>query len=199
MQNHIGRTGLPPPIYTIGHSNHTIERFVELLQRHAVDVVVDVRSSPYSRYATWFNRAPLKASLSEVGIKYLFLGEKLGGLPDGAEFYDEKGHVLYGRLAASPGFVEGIERLSKGISDYRVALMCGEENPAECHRNLLIAKVLADRDMEIVHIRGDGSLEPWVAPQGPEQLALGSEGGEPEWRSTQSVSRRSRRRSSSDS
>ena len=186
-------------VYTVGHSNHTLERFIELLRTHLIEVVVDVRSSPYSRYATWFDREPLKASLSEGGVMYLFLGDKLGGLPKAAEFYDKEGYVLYGRVAASPEFAQGIERLMTGISDYRIALMCGEENPTDCHRNLLIGKVLADRDVEVIHIRGDGTLKPRVIPQGPEQLALGSEGGEPEWTSTQSVSRRSRRRSSSDS
>ena len=186
-------------VYTVGHSNHSLEKFLGLLAANRIEVLVDVRSSPYSRYATWYNREPLKASLSQAGIKYIFLGDKLGGLPDGDEFYDEEHHVDYRRIAASPAFAEGIDRLMTGIPDYRIAVMCGEENPTDCHRNLLIGKVLADMDVEVVHIRGDGALEPRGDSRAPAQLALGHEGEEAEWRSTRSVSPRNRPRSSSDS
>jgi uncharacterized protein (DUF488 family) len=89
----------------------------------------------------------------------LFLGKELGGRPESSEFYDAEGFVLYSRIAESPLFLEGIERLITGITTYRVALMCGEENPANCHRRLLVGRVLAKRGVSVRHIRGDGTVQ----------------------------------------
>lgn len=149
-------------IFTIGHSNHDEQTFVDLLQQHRIDVVADVRSQPYSKYTTHFNAGKIKLALASAGIRYVFLGQQLGGRPDDPQFYDAHGYVLYDRLAASPAFLEGIERLEEGIQKHRVALMCGEENPAECHRNLLVGRVLAARGVELCHIRADGRLQSQV-------------------------------------
>lgn len=146
-------------LFSIGHSNIEQDQFCDLLVKHQIEVVVDVRSSPYSRYTTQFNRETLKAALEQHGIKYLFMGEQLGGRPVGEEFYDDKGHVLYYRLAEADFFREGIQRLRKGSNQYRVAMMCSEEDPAVCHRMLLISRVLTDSGEKVAHIRGDGSLQ----------------------------------------
>jgi uncharacterized protein (DUF488 family) len=146
-------------VYTIGHSNHDEQTLLDLLKQHGIDVVADVRSQPYSKYTTHFNADQIKAALTGVGVRYVFLGQQVGGRPDGPEFYDADGYVLYDRLAESPLFLEGIQRLEKGIRNYRVALLCSEENPAECHRNLLVGRVLAGRGAELWHIRGDGRLQ----------------------------------------
>lgn len=146
-------------LFTVGHSNHPFEAFLELLKRHEIEVLVDVRSSPYSRYVFHFNREELQRAMQPTGIKYLFLGKELGGRPDGDEFYDVEGHVLYYRRAESPEFLSGIERLEKGIKQYRVAITCSEENPTTCHRHLLVSRVLANRGVKVQHIRGDGRLQ----------------------------------------
>jgi len=146
-------------VFTIGHSNHDEPTFVNLLKKHQIDVVADVRSQPYARYATHFNADQIQPALTEAGIRYVFLGRQLGGRPDGPDFYDADGHVLYDRVAVSTPFEQGIERLIKGVERYRVAIMCGEENPLECHRNLLVGRVLAQRGIEVWHIRGDGRLQ----------------------------------------
>jgi uncharacterized protein (DUF488 family) len=146
-------------IYTIGHSNHPLEAFLDLLHARHIDVLVDVRSRPYSKYAPHFNGQTLKEAVVAAGIRYAFFGKELGGRPDGAQFYDADGHVLYGRVAESPLFLEGISRLEKGIPKYRVAMMCSEENPAVCHRRLLVARVLTARGVSARHIRGDGRLQ----------------------------------------
>ena len=146
-------------VLTIGHSNHPAEHFLDLLKSHAVQVVVDTRSQPYSKYAMQFDQAELKTALSGAGIRYLFLGQELGGRPDGDEFYDEEGHVLYDRLAETCLFQEGLSRLERGIRDYKVAMLCAEENPAACHRRLLIGRVLLDRGIQVEHIRGDGRIQ----------------------------------------
>ena len=146
-------------IFTIGHSTHSLEVFIDLLQSHKIDVLLDVRSKPFSRSSPQFNKEELEKAVRAKGIKYLFLGKELGGRPQGSEFYDAKGFVLYSRIAESPLFVEGIDRLIKGIKNYRVTVMCGEENPANCHRRLLVGWVLAERGAGVRHIRGDGAIQ----------------------------------------
>ena len=148
-----------PVIFTIGHSNHTEEVFLGLLARHRIDVLADVRSHPYSRYNPHFNRESLQQAVKGAGVRYLFLGEQLGGRPDDPESYDRAGHVLYWRVAESPVFLEGIERLERGREEYRVALMCSEEDPAVCHRYLLVSRVLTERGVGVEHIRGDGAAQ----------------------------------------
>jgi uncharacterized protein (DUF488 family) len=146
-------------IYTVGHSNQTMERFLALLERHGIQILVDVRSHPYSRYVPHFNRPALEDAVERKGVQYLYLGEELGGRPVGGEYYDAKGYVLYGRVAKAPFFRKGIERLEDEAALSRVALMCSEEDPTNCHRRLLIARVLAGEGVAVVHIRGDGALQ----------------------------------------
>ena len=146
-------------VLTIGHSNHQVEHFLDLLKSHSVQVVADTRSYPYSEYATQFDQKPLKMALEVDGIGYVFLGRELGGCPDGDEFYDEQGHVLYSRVAETELFREGVSRLEKGIREYKVAMLCAEENPAACHRRLLVGRVLSNRGIQVDHIRGDGRVQ----------------------------------------
>jgi uncharacterized protein (DUF488 family) len=146
-------------ILTIGHSNHAVEKFIALIKGNHIDVVVDVRSKPYSRFASQFNKSVIDDSLYANGIRYLFLGDKIGGKPDNPIFYDTEGHLIYSRIAESPAFHEGIERLIKGSGQYRLALMCSEENPLNCHRYHLISKDIEASGIAVVHIRGDGRLQ----------------------------------------
>ena len=186
---------MPATILTIGHSNHTIAKLLGLLQANAVEVLVDTRSQPYSKYTSQFNREALQAAIAEAGIKYLYMGRELGGRPDGAEFYDADGRVLYGKVAESRPFADGIERVLSGSARYRVALLCAEEDPRDCHRRLLVARVLAERGATIEHIRADGRLQPEEAlraeleAEHPEraQLTLFDPPELDEWKSTRSV------------
>jgi uncharacterized protein (DUF488 family) len=182
-------------VYTIGHSAHTYEDLAGILLRHHIDVVVDTRSAPYSRFAPQFDREILQRGLTNSGIRYLFLGGELGGRPKNAGYYDAQGHVLYGRMTADRAFLSAIERLERGIAEFRVALLCGEENPAHCHRRLLVGRVLSERGHELLHIRGDGRLQTdaEVAAESGKLLvngqpALFAELDEDQWRSTASVS-----------
>ncbi len=147
-----------PVLYTIGHSNHDQDYFCELLQKFAIGVLADVRSSPYSRYTSQFNSEELKAALATKGIGYVFLGDQLGGRPTDPEHFDEQGRALYHRMAASEPFLQGVDRLEGGLRKYRVAIMCSEEDPTVCHRFLLVSRVMAERGTTIRHIRGDGTL-----------------------------------------
>jgi uncharacterized protein (DUF488 family) len=177
------------PLLTIGHSNHSAEHFRWLLAKHGVEVLVDVRSWPHSRYVEWADRSRIGDVAREAGAEYLFLGKELGGRPDADQCYDEAGHVLYGKVAKSSEFRAGIERLLRGSTRYRVAIMCSEEDPASCHRRLLVAKVLLERGLTIGHIRGDGRCE---VESEPIDLAEGSlfDDEESLWRSSLSVSRK---------
>jgi len=179
----------PVDIYSVGHSNHELERFLALLRENEIEVVVDVRSNPRSRFAPHFNREALERSLGNQGIEYLFLGAELGGRPAGDEFYDDDGHVLYSRVAETEAFRSGIERLVSEGRRARIAAMCSEEDPTTCHRRLLVARVLTELGVHVVHIRGDGRIqsEDELAAVEPQQTLFAEEAP---WRSTRSVSPR---------
>ena len=155
-----------PTLYTVGHSNHSEEKFLDLLRQHEIEVLVDVRSQPFSRYNPQFNDSNLKRALESAGIRYLFMGDQLGGRPEGEELLDDEGRALYHRMAESPAFLTGIERLQRGIAEHRTAIMCSEEDPAVCHRHLLVTRVVCGRGIAVLHIRGDGRLdtEEQIAP-----------------------------------
>ncbi|MBI2192005.1 MAG: DUF488 family protein [Planctomycetes bacterium] len=198
-------TGVPQAVrrmFSIGHSNHPLDTFLGLLKQYNVEVVVDTRSRPYSKYASQFDTDPLREALGKAGFKYLFLGRELGGRPDSAEFYDTEGHVLYSRLAESSLFLEGIRRLENGAQKYRVVLLCSEEDPAGCHRRLLVGRVLASRGIVLDHIRGDGRLQPEADLVKEEEARRGTslfpQAEENTWKSIRSVSPRKPRPSSSE-
>jgi uncharacterized protein (DUF488 family) len=146
------------PVLTIGHSTHSLEAFVALLRQHSVTALAAVRSAPYSRFNPQFNREALEQGLKAHGIKYVFLGRELGARSDDRSCY-ENGRVQYARLARTELFRSGVERVVRGANDYRVALMCAEKEPLECHRTLLVARALAELGIVVQHILADGRLE----------------------------------------
>jgi uncharacterized protein (DUF488 family) len=145
-------------LYTIGHSNHEMGVFLGLLRRHGLTAVGDVRSQPYSRYVPQYSRDALGTALAEAGIAYVFLGKELGARSDNPACYRE-GKVQYDRLAEEPIFAEGIGRVLQGIQRYRIALMCAEKDPLDCHRALLVARRLFESGVAVNHILADGALE----------------------------------------
>lgn len=184
-------------IYTIGHSAHPGDALAALLRQFEIVVLVDTRSSPYSRFAPQFDREALRRLLQNAGIQYLFMGDELGGRPAGEMYYDGSGRVLYGKRTSAEDFLRGIERLERGMAQFRVALLCSEEDPAHCHRRLLVGRVLVERGHELVHIRGDGRCESEATvaevsgkPLVAAQPALFAELNEDQWKSTASVSPR---------
>lgn len=152
-----GKTVPPATIYSIGHSNHTIERFLDLLRGAGIETVLDVRSIPHSRRFPQFGRAKLETSLRADGIGYVFLGGSLGGKPTGG------GPVDYEEIAATAAFSTGLMRAEQEGAARRVALMCAEKAPLDCHRTVLIARHLADRGQEIMHVLADGTTLPHAA------------------------------------
>lgn len=148
----------PIVAFTIGHSTHPVEVFISLLKQHAVTALADVRSAPFSRFNPQFNKDALDRELKTHGIKYVFLGRELGARSDDPSCY-ENGRVQYGRLARTELFKQGIARVMKGAGEHRIALMCAEKEPLECHRTLLVARALDEQGVEVVHILGNGRLE----------------------------------------
>lgn len=147
-------------MFTIGHSRHTAEHFAGLLRTHAIERVVDVRSQPYSMWATHFDRDPLVQALEGIAVDYVFLGRQLGGRPADRAFYRVDGTVDYALRAAAPDFEAGILQLVMLARDRRTTILCAEEDPTRCHRRMLVAPALARVGVAVVHVRGDGRLEP---------------------------------------
>ncbi len=145
-------------VLTVGHSTHSFDAFVRLLKRYEVTALADVRSAPYSRFNPQFNKDALERNLKPHGIKYVFLGRELGARSNDPSCY-ESGRVQYARLARTKHFRQGIERVVRGAQEHRIALMCAEREPLECHRTLLVARALDEEGVGVAHILGDGGLE----------------------------------------
>lgn len=147
-----------PEVFTIGHSNHPIGAFLALLERHRTAAVADVRSVPYSRRHPQFNRRTLDRSLGQNGIRYLFLGAELGARTPDPSCYDDEGKALFSRLAQTGLFLRGIARVLEEAAHFRLAVLCAERDPANCHRTILVAPVLRKRGARVTHILADGGL-----------------------------------------
>ena len=145
-------------LFSVGHSTHSIEDFIALLKGHRIDVVADVRSTPFSKFNPQFNKDHLAGALQKAGIKYAFFGNELGARVDDPSCYVE-GKVQYARLATRPEFQNAIARLIKGAVECRIALMCAEKEPLDCHRTILVSEALKKAGCEVSHIHADGSLE----------------------------------------
>ncbi|MEB3279261.1 MAG: DUF488 domain-containing protein [Lyngbya sp.] len=146
-------------LFTIGHSNHNIETFIELLQQHQITAVADVRSHPYSRRFPQFNQSELQTALKQVNIRYVFLGRELGARAEDLSCYDSMGKAVYERIAATGSFTEGIQRILNGVKTHRIALMCAEKDPMTCHRSILVCRNLRQSGLTINHILSEGQLE----------------------------------------
>jgi uncharacterized protein (DUF488 family) len=149
----------PGVIWTIGHSNMSIERFQELLRAHEIELLVDVRTAPYSRHWPQFSRDALARSVQVGGVAYLFLGRELGGKPDDPTLRGPHGLPDYDAIAATPLYQEGIARLEALAREQRTTFMCSEGDPAQCHRERLVARTLRAQGWQVRHILTDGSIQ----------------------------------------
>ncbi len=147
-------------VLTIGHSNHSIEKFIGLLHQHDVEVLVDARSQPFSRFSPHFSRKPLERAVTDASMVYMFMGDALGGRPKAQELYDANGKVLYDKVEEQEFYRAGIARLVDTIRQRRVCVLCCEEDPSQCHRRLLVTRTLLHSGVEVLHVRGTGQLEP---------------------------------------
>ncbi|MEO8288440.1 MAG: DUF488 domain-containing protein [Chloroflexota bacterium] len=150
-------------IYTVGHSNGTPNGFIELLRKHGVEAIVDVRSAPYSQYTPHFNREAIAEMLQDAGIIYVYAGEYLGGRPQDPTCYkhgrvptgkvDYLKLVDYAEVAKRPWFQKGISKLIDIAGEHRTAIMCSEEDPRHCHRYHLITPALERLEHRVMHLR----------------------------------------------
>jgi uncharacterized protein (DUF488 family) len=145
------------PILTIGHSRHPLERFLSLLKAARVTAVADMRSAPVSRFSPQFNKCALAASLAKHGIDHIFLGQALGGRPGRPEMFTKE-RADYEKMAASPEFRAGLARLIEAAEQNRVAAMCSETDPLDCHRCLLVGRALAGAGLDVGHILASGEI-----------------------------------------
>jgi uncharacterized protein (DUF488 family) len=169
-------------VFTIGHSNHPFDHFVGLLRRHGIEALADVRSRPYSRFVPHFSKEKLERLLREENIGYLYFGGELGGKPQAGEA--QSSAIAYRRRIEQPAFRQAIERLLAAAGAQRVALMCRERDPLDCHRLHLICRYLAPMGLDIRHILPNGEVEAQAATErrllarvGAEELPLFQGGG----------------------
>ncbi len=146
-------------IFSIGHSTHDLNDFLDLLNQHKITAIADVRSTPYSRRFPQFNRENLKKSLKKTEIAYVFLGEELGARSDNPCCYNDNDKVDYEKVSETILFKEGMKRLADGAKNFNICMMCSEKEPLDCHRSILIGRHLDQDQFILKHIKSDGSLE----------------------------------------
>lgn len=146
-------------VLSIGHSSLPYEQFIARLKSFDINAVADVRSAPFSRHFPQYNREALKTELARDGVAYAFLGKELGGRPAQTESYTD-GVADYEKMARTPLFQEGLQRLLQGARRYRIAVMCSERDPLDCHRCLLVGRALKERGISVEHIVDNGSSVP---------------------------------------
>jgi uncharacterized protein (DUF488 family) len=147
-----------PSLFTIGHSDHEMAKFVALLQQHGVTAIADVRSQPYSRFTPQFNRETVAEALKRAGVHYVFFGRELGARRSERESY-RNGQARYELIKDLPAFQEGLDRIRRGVATQRITLMCAEKDPITCHRTVLVCRQLRQEPFDIRHILEDGTIE----------------------------------------
>lgn len=147
-------------IYTIGHSSHSREYFIELLRSFHIQTVIDIRSVPYSKFVPHFNKEMIKQYLQSNGLYCIYMAQEFGARQEDPSLYHREGYLDFQKVRAQPFFKEGIERLKKGLTkEHSIALMCTEKDPIDCHRSILIAPALVEEDIDVIHILENGSSE----------------------------------------
>ena len=156
-------TGIQPdtiPIFTIGYGARSVEDLVAALRRYDIHYVVDIRSAPYSRYKPEFNKDALERALTAGGFRYIFMGDTLGGRPDDADCYDAVGKVDYEKVKTKAFYRSGLERIETAFKQQqRIALMCSEGKPQDCHRSKLIGESLTEANITVAHIDESDELK----------------------------------------
>lgn len=146
-------------IFTIGHSTHSIEDFINLLKLHNINYIMDVRSIPYSKYIPHFNRESISSTLTNQNINYKFLGDVFGAKVKDITLYNEDGVLDFDKVRQTPKFITLVDNLILGINQgNKICLMCSEKDPTQCHRSIMISRSFYDKDIQIAHILSNGSI-----------------------------------------
>jgi|TARA_Y100000310_G_scaffold343990_1_gene454403 uncharacterized protein (DUF488 family) len=157
-------------IYTVGHSNHNIEKFIGLLKANGIESIIELRSVPKSKYSPHFNKPNLTYELSRNGIRYLDMGKYLGGRPDDKTVLNIENKIEEDLIEKKEWYLNSIMRLINLSKESKVAIMCSEENPNNCHRGYIITHTLLKKGEEVSHIRGSGKIQ--FAQRIPKQMGL---------------------------
>ena len=147
-------------IFTIGHSNQSIDSYLSILELNKINCIVDIRSRPYSKYVNQFNKENLEKFLRNKHIKYIFMGKELGAKRNEKILYAKEGYLDFDKFSNTQIFISGIQRIKIGIEKgYRIAIMCTEKEPLDCHRTLLIARILYKEGYEVLNILENGEIK----------------------------------------
>lgn len=147
-------------LYTIGHSVHTVERFVDLLNKYDINCLIDVRSTPYSRFTPQYNISEIKKILQNDQKQYIFMGEEFGARRPDLTLYDSSGVLDFNKVIKSSLFQSGVKRVKTGLDKgFNIAFMCTEKDPIDCHRSILVGRAFDDEKFDVSNIHEDGSAE----------------------------------------
>ena len=147
-------------IYTVGHSSHNIDYFLKLLNSHSISCLVDVRSTPYSKYTPQFNMREIKRILNFNKIYYIFMGNEFGARRKDKELYSEEGYLDFEKVSRSSLFISGMDRVKTGLEKgFNIALMCKERDPIDCHRNILVAREFHKQNYKVYNILEDSKIQ----------------------------------------
>jgi len=148
----------PPPLFTIGYGARTLDEFLAVLKANRIEYLIDVRTAPFSKFKPEFSKDLLQHHLERAGLRYVFMGDSLGGQPRDPACHTD-GKVDYDKVRAQPFFRAGMERLKKAFEQQRrAALMCSEGRPEDCHRSKLIGEALTAAGIPVCHIDEDGQV-----------------------------------------
>ena len=146
-------------IFTIGHSNYSMERFIDMLKHFNIDCVVDIRGTPYSKYNVQFDKEAIRYSLKNAGFLYIYMGEELAAKRKTKESYNKEGYADFKKIINEDSFKTGIERLKNGLKKgYKIALLGAMQDPIRCHRAILLGKFLEENGIKVNHILDDYSI-----------------------------------------
>jgi len=146
-------------IYTIGHSNYTVEKLIDMLKHYNINCVVDIRGTPYSKYNVQFDKETIRYTLSKAGFIYIYMAKELAAKRINKQSYNDEGYSDFEKVINEKEFLEGIERLKNGCNKgYNIALLGAMQEPIRCHRSILVGKSLRKAGFDVKHILDDYSI-----------------------------------------
>ncbi|MGN2338546.1 DUF488 domain-containing protein [Clostridium cagae] len=146
-------------IYTIGHSNYSVERLIDMLKHYDIDTVVDIRGTPYSKYNIQFNKETIQRTLTQSGFIYIYMAEEFAANRGIKISYTGEGYSDFERVVNESSFLKGVDRLKNGINKgYKIALLGAMQDPIRCHRSILVGRFLRNKGFNVKHILDNYSI-----------------------------------------
>ena len=140
-------------IYTIGYTGFTVEELVSRLKQLNINVVIDVRSSPYSERYSDYNKENIEAILSKNGIYYRNYAKEFGARQENRALYSKEGYLDFEKFAKTDAFLAGVEKIKNSVAKgYNIVFLCAEKKPIQCHRTILVARAFYELGYEVIHL-----------------------------------------------